>query len=329
MKKMSEWNGILADYARPSHSKSFAQLIITAGLFAFFILCSHLIYRVNSLMTVPFSVTAGFFIVKLFIIQHDCGHRSYFSSRRICDITGRLVSIFTLTPYGFWRRDHDKHHATSGHLDKRGHGDIDTMTVREYLEASLKKRILYRIYRNPAVLLGVGPIFQFFIRYRIPLVQGSRNRLKNAAGIMLHNVSLFVFFTFLCFFIGTLSVAVVWIPAFITAATVGVWLFFVQHNFDDTYWEREAVWNFTDASLLGCSYYRLPAFIHWLTGNIGYHHIHHLSSRIPNYNLARAFREIPELSRAKSLGFMESLKCMHLALWCEQRRRMVSFRETS
>ena len=323
----AQWNRRLAPYAGADHRRSVAQLVLSLALFAAAIAAAHLARDAHWALGLPFSLAAGLLVVRLFVIQHDCGHRSFFRSARACDWTGRALSLFTLTPYGYWRRDHDKHHATSGDLDRRGAGDLDTLTVREYAALSARAKLAYRLYRHPIVLFGIGPTWQFLLRYRIPLGLGKAQRGRMARSVLLHNAALVAFFGALGALLGPAATAAVWLPALLAAATVGVWLFYVQHQFEGTYWERHAGWSFVDAALRGCSYYRLPRWLHWLTGNIGYHHIHHLSSRIPNYRLARVFAEVPELQGAPSIGLLESFRCARLALWCEDRRRLVSFRD--
>jgi len=323
----AQWNQRLAPYAGADSRRSVGQLALTVALFATAIAAAHLGHTAHWALGLPFSLAAGLLTVRLFVIQHDCGHRSFFRSPVACDWTGRTLSLFTMTPYGYWRRDHDKHHATSGNLDRRGTGDLDTLTVREYAGLGRRARLAYRLYRHPAVLFGIGPAWQFLLRYRIPLGLGRAQRGRMVRSVVLHDAVLAVFFCAQAWLLGATSVAAVWLPSLLIAATVGVWLFYVQHQFEGTYWERHANWSFVDASLRGCSYYRLPRWMHWLTGNIGYHHIHHLSSRIPNYRLAQAFAEVPDLRNAPSVGLAESFRCARLALWCEERRRLVSFRD--
>lgn len=327
MNNTAYWNKILASYTKPSWIKSLSQIGVTLGLFIAVMITAHILYSFHWALTIPFTIMAGCLTVKLFIIQHDCGHRSYFRNPALCDWTGRFLSLFTWTPYEFWKRDHDKHHATSGHLDKRGFGDINTITVDEYNALTMMEKFKYRLYRHPAVLLGIGPAWQFIFRHRLPIGLPENNKKRVFGSIMTHNFTLLVFFSALCYFTGWGAVLTIWLPTVIIGATIGVWLFYIQHNFDETYWERTANWSFVDASLQGCSYYRLPKVLHWITGNIGYHHIHHLSSRIPNYNLPKIYHEVPELQKVRSIGIWESIKCLNLTLWCEERKRLVSFRE--
>jgi omega-6 fatty acid desaturase (delta-12 desaturase) len=329
MDSPAHWNRKLKAYCEPDTRRSVTQLVLSLSLFACVIALAHCAYTVNWALGTPFSIAAGTMIIKLFIIQHDCGHRAFFKSAKTCDLVGRGLSLFTFTPYEFWKRSHDKHHATSGDLDRRGNGDVDTLTVAEYCGLSLRGRIFYRIYRHPAFIFGLGPSWQFLLRYRMPIGLGTKQRNRAAASVIGHDLSLVLFFTVLCLTLGWKSVLVVWLPAVLVAATIGVWLFFIQHQHADTYWKRSGEWSFVDAALQGCSFYRLPRWLHWLTGNIGYHHIHHLCSRIPNYRLPTVFKEVPELQQAPSFGFWESFACARLALWCERRRRLVSFSDAA
>lgn len=329
MSGIAQWNRRLATYAVPSPRRSITQLSITLSAFAVAMVAARFALTFAWELSALASVVSGMLLVRLFIVQHDCGHHSYLRSHAACDWIGRGLSLLTLTPYDFWRRDHDKHHATSGNLDRRGVGDITTLTVAEYRALRLSQRLAYRLYRNPAVLLGIGPAWQFLIRYRLPFWLHGRTAHKSRLSILLTNLALVGFFGVLGWLVGYGELAAIWLPAVIVAGTAGIWLFYIQHTFDRAYWEHEANWSYVDAALRGCSYYRLPAWLHWLTGWIGYHHIHHLSARIPNYRLVAAFREVPELQSAPSIGMLESLSCLRLALWCEDRQRLISFREAS
>ncbi|WP_142846942.1 fatty acid desaturase [Telmatospirillum sp. J64-1] len=329
MTSINAWNRRLSAYAAPVAWRSFTQLGVTLFLFAIAIVGAHALYQLSWALALPSSIAAGLLLVRLFIVQHDCGHYSFLRSRAACDWIGRGLSILTFTPYYFWRRDHDKHHATSGDLDRRGVGDIDTLTVKEYRAMDFWGRFRYRLYRHPAVLFGIGPAWQFIIRNRLPLWLSGKTARKAARSILLTNVTMVVFFGGLGWLLGYGEVAAVWLPAILVGASVGVWLFYVQHNFEHTYWARHEEWTYVDAALRGCSYYKLPGWLHWLTGYIGFHHIHHLSAKIPNYNLPRAFAEVSELQDVRSIGLLESLGAVRLALWCEERRHMVSFREAA
>lgn len=327
MSTMPAWNRRLAAYAMPDHRRSYGQLALTLGIFAGLVAAAHALLGASFLLALPLSAAAGLFLVRLFIIQHDCGHASFLRSKAACDWIGRALSVLTLTPYAFWRKDHDKHHATAGSLSRRGIGDIDTLTVSEYMAKGRWGRVAYRLYRNPVVLFGIGPSWQFLVRNRLPLWLKGKSASQARRSILLTNVAAAAFFGTLGALLGFGAVAAVWLPAIVTAATVGIWLFYVQHQFEDTYWEHDGDWSYVDAALKGCSFYRLPGWLHWVTGWIGFHHIHHLSAKIPNYNLKRAFDDIPELRDARSIGIRASLRCARLALWCEETKRLVSFRQ--
>lgn len=327
MSGVANWNRRLAIYAAPNARKSVTQLAITLSAFVAAMVADRVALTVAWELSALASVVSGLLLVRLFIVQHDCGHHSFLRSHTACDWIGRGLSLLTLTPYGYWRRDHDKHHATSGNLERRGVGDITTLTVAEYRTLPLAQRLAYRLYRNPLVLLGLGPSWQFLVRYRLPFWLQGKTASKSRRSILLTNLSLLGFFGGLGWLIGYGALAAIWLPTVIVAATAGVWLFYVQHTFEQAYWEHEDNWSYVDAALRGCSYYRLPGWLHWLTGWIGYHHIHHLSARIPNYRLLAAFREVPELQCAPSIGLLESVSCLRLALWCENRKRLISFRE--
>ena len=274
------------------------------------------------------SLPMGGLLVRFFIIQHDCGHGSFFRSRFANDMLGRAISLLTLTPYGNWRRAHAKHHATSGNLAKRGSGDIMTLTVREYRALSPVKRFFYRLYRNPFVLLFLGPPYLFIISYRVPF--GAPVPFREAwPGVVMLNAGLVAFYGLLGPLVGWLNLLLILGPAVAIAAWAGGWLFFIQHQFEDTVWEKGEDWNFHSAAIRGSSYYVLPKILQWFTGNIGLHHIHHLNGKIPNYRLQECLDASPELKGMSRLTILESLKCVRLALWDEDGRKLVSFRQAA
>jgi acyl-lipid omega-6 desaturase (Delta-12 desaturase) len=273
------------------------------------------------------AIPAAGLLVRLFIFQHDCGHGSFFRSRTANDMVGRAISVLTLTPYGHWRQGHAIHHATSGNLDKRGRGDVDTLTVAEYQALSPGKRLGYRLYRNPFVQVLIGAPLNFIILQRIPRGRSYRERDARYS-ILALDLALLVAFGVPILIFGAGPVLGTYLPMMIIAAWIGNWLFYVQHQFDDAYWEREGAWNFHTSALVGGSYFKLPKVLQWFSGNIGLHHIHHLSARVPNYHLQACYDGAPELHAiAKRITLRDSLKCWRLSLWDEQRRRMVSFRE--
>jgi omega-6 fatty acid desaturase (delta-12 desaturase) len=320
------WPEIVAPYARANHRRAVAQLLNT-GL-PFLLLMAALIYGARSYqwLTFPLAVPAIFLLVRLFIIQHDCGHGSFFASRRANDLLGRTLGLLTLTPYVFWRRSHAIHHASSGKLDRRGAGDITTLTVREYRALSLIRRFLYRAYRHPIVLFGLGPFYMFILRNRIPTGSPIRQR-KVWGSILGTNAALAVIVTFMLFTVGGRAFLLAYLPVILLAASIGMWLFYVQHQFEHAYWATCPAWDFHDAALQGSSFYDLPALLHWLTGFIGFHHIHHVCSKIPNYRLRDCFNQNPEFRDVRRLTLRDSLKCAKLALWDEERQVLVSFRE--
>jgi omega-6 fatty acid desaturase (delta-12 desaturase) len=322
------WQEIVAPYARANLRRAVAQLVNT-GL-PFLMLMAALMYgaRSHPWLTLPLVLPAVFLLVRLFIIQHDCGHGSFFASRRANDLLGRTIGLLTLTPYAFWRKTHALHHANSGNLDRRGDGDITTLTVREYQALPLWRRLLYRAYRHPLVLFGLGPVYFFVICNRIPTGNPLRHR-KSWSSILGTNAALAAIIVLIVLTVGTRAFMLAYLPVILLAASTGIWLFYVQHQFEHTYWASAPDWDFHEAALKGSSFYDLPAVLHWLTGYIGFHHIHHVCSKIPNYRLRDCFTQNPEFRNARRLTLLDSLKCLRLALWDEERRLLVSFRQTS
>lgn len=270
------------------------------------------------------SVPAAGLLVRLFIIQHDCGHGSFFQSRSANDQLGRLLSVLTLTPYGSWAQGHAAHHASTGNLDRRGRGDVDTWTVAEYRATTPVKRLLYRLYRNPFVMVGFGAPINFIFLQRLPSHQNRESR-RSVLGL---NLALIGGFGIACLMFGAVLVLKVYLPVIVIAAWAGNWLFYVQHQFDAAEWERDDDWNFHAASLNGSSYFKLPPVLRWFSGDIGIHHVHHLCSRVPNYFLQACVDTAPELKPIVNVVTLrESLGCWRLALWDERRRTLVTFRD--
>ena len=321
-----EWMQRLNKYRQPSTSRSIVELVITlvpfAGLWVAMVAAVWLgHYWLFALLLLP---TAGF-VVRLFMIQHDCGHGSFFPGRAANDWTGRIVGIITLTPYDYWRRTHAIHHATAGNLDSRGIGDVDTLTVREYLARSFWGRLRYRLYRHPAVMFGFGPAFLFALQYRLPM--GLMDKKLPWVSTMGTNLAIAAAACGLMWLVGIVPFLLVHLPVVLLAAAVGVWLFYVQHQFEETHWSKAETWNAHEAALHGSSHYDLPGVLRWFTANIGVHHVHHLSSRIPFYRLSSVLRDHPELRGVGRLTLWDSLKCVRLVLWDETRQRLVSFKE--
>ena len=308
--------------------RSILQFIFTLTPFVALLALMGAVSQTMYWLTLLLAVPAAGLLVRLFIVQHDCGHGSYFKSRAANDALGRLISVLTLTPYDHWRRSHAYHHAASGNLDRRGQGDVVTMTVDEYKALTPLGRLGYRLYRNPLIMILIGAPLNFVIFQRMPLGRGFRDRASRRS-IMGLNLAILAVFGAPMLFFGVLPVLAVYLPVIVIAAWIGGWLFYVQHQFEGAYWKREDDWDFRKASLEGSSYLELPGVLQWFTGNIGLHHIHHLCSRVPNYRLQACVDAFPELNRAaKRITIRDSLKCSRLALWDEAEGRMVSFQET-
>jgi acyl-lipid omega-6 desaturase (Delta-12 desaturase) len=270
-------------------------------------------------------ITCGL-LVRLFMIQHDCGHGAFFPSRRVNDWAGRIIGVLTLTPYDYWRRTHAVHHAGAGNLDRRGVGDIDTLSVDEYQQRSAFGRLRYRLYRHPIVMFLLGPVYLFVFQHRLP-VGLMRQGAMPWISTMGTNAGILTCLVVASLLIGPATVALVFGPVMIGAAMAGVWLFYVQHQFEETYWARSETWDVQDAALYGSSYYDLPQPLRWMTANIGLHHVHHLSSRVPFYRLQEVLDAYPELGNIRRLTLRDSVDCLRLVLWDESRQKLISFAE--
>jgi omega-6 fatty acid desaturase (delta-12 desaturase) len=316
----------IAAYARPRTSRSLVELTITAVPFVLLLSLMWVAVGSGYWLALLLALPAGVMLVRLFMIQHDCGHGSFFRRRAANDWLGRVLSVVTLTPYGYFRRSHAMHHARTGNLDHRGIGDVSTLTVREYQGRSRSGRFVYRVYRNPIVLFGIGPAYLFLLQYRLPvgLMHGGWRPWMST---MATNAVLALFVALAIWWLGAAQFLLVYLPVMIVAATIGVWLFYVQHQFEGTHWDRDEDWSFHEAALHGSSHYDLPGVLRWLTANIGIHHIHHLSSRIPFYRLGKVLRDRPELRAVSRLTLRQSLRTVTLALWDEDQRRLVTFRQ--
>ncbi len=320
-------------YSGSSLSKSLFQLFSTLALFFSVLTFAFLLLQKSWILAVPFIVIAAGLLTRIFIFQHDCGHGSFFSSKSANNWTGRALSLLTFTPYDFWRRAHNMHHATSGDLDRRSIGGIDTITVREYKAMSKKMQTAYRIYRNPLILVLLGTPFYIMIAQRIPFnfqthFYGDYKTLSNASifkSIMLTNAALLGVYASIGIALGFNAVFAIYLPVLILTSWIGGWLFYVQHQFEDTYWQKHENWSSRESALHGSSYYEMPKILQWFTGNIGLHHIHHLCAKIPNYRLQDCMDAHPELKQINRITLKDSLKCLHLRLWDEESQRLIGF----
>jgi len=316
------WQRIVAKYQQPSNARALWQVADTLIPYALLWAAMYWSLRVSWWLTIPLAVLAGAFLVRIFIIFHDCGHGSFFTSRRANDVLGFVAGVLTFTPYYQWRFEHAIHHGTTGHLDKRGSGDIWTMTVQEYLEASRWRRFAYRLARNPVVLFLIAPLFLFVVVQRIPSTQGRRERRS----VWWMNLAVAGYVVTLSWVFGIKAFLLIQLIVTMTAGAGGVWMFYVQHQFEDAYWERGSNWNYTAAALQGSSFYKLPRVLQWFSGNIGFHHIHHLSPRIPNYNLQACHDADPLFQQIEPITFGASLKTLSLRLWDEQAKKLIGYR---
>jgi acyl-lipid omega-6 desaturase (Delta-12 desaturase) len=321
--EIEEWKQAIAPYQEPSTWRATFQIVNTLGPLAVLWYLISLALSVSLWLALPLAVLVGALLVRVFILFHDCGHGSFFRSRLANDVTGFLTGLLTFTPYYRWRWEHARHHATSGQLDHRGVGDVWTMTVQEYLEASRWKRFAYRLSRNPLVLFVVAPLYLFLVLERIP---SRRAGPRERRSVWWMNLAIVAMAVAMSAWLGTINYLVLQLVAIGVAGAAGVWLFYVQHQFEDAYWERGEDWDYTTAALRGSSFYELPPVLRWLFGNIGYHHVHHLGPRVPNYYLERCHRAVPLFQSVVPLTLLGSLKSLRLHLWDEGDRRLVGFR---
>jgi omega-6 fatty acid desaturase (delta-12 desaturase) len=320
------WSRKLAPYRTPSDIRAVAEVAITAVPFVVFWILVWLALGVGYWLCLAIAVPAAGFLVRLFMIQHDCGHGAFFRRRAANDWTGRIIGVLTLTPYDSWRHTHAVHHAASGNLDRRGMGDVRTLTVREYGALPPWRRVLYRLYRHPVVTFGLGPTYLFLLQHRVPFGLMRRGWAPWISA-MSTNVAVAVLIGAAVWLVGLRPFLLVHLPIFLLAASSGVWLFYVQHQFENTAWDRDSHWNVHEAALHGSSYYDLPRVLRWFTANIGVHHVHHLCSRIPYYRIPHVLRDHPEFTAIGRLTLYQSLRCVRLVLWDEQSRRLVSFKQ--
>jgi acyl-lipid omega-6 desaturase (Delta-12 desaturase) len=316
------WKQAVAEHRQPVLRSSIWQLV--DSLVPYLALWALMIWSlsISYWITLTLAVVAAGFLLRIFIIFHDCGHGSFFRSRRANRITEFITGVLTFTPYGQWRHQHAMHHASSGDLDRRGPGEIWTLTVQEYLEASRWKRFSYRLARNPLVLFGLAPLYVFLVQQRFPSQSvGQRER----RGVHATNAALALIVALMSLTVGIKAYLLVQLPVILLAAVAGIWLFYVQHQFEHVQWDRRPDWDYAEAALHGSSFYKLPKVLQWFTGNIGFHHVHHLSPAIPNYRLERCHEATPMFRAIKPITLGSSLKSLSFRLWDEQRRQLVGY----
>ena len=321
-----KWRTILGPYGGADLRRSLTQILTSVVPFFIFWYAAYSALTVGYWLTLILAVPTAGFVMRLFLIQHDCGHGSFFKSQKVADFVGFWLGVATFTPYRYWRKTHAYHHAHSGDLGFRGLGDVDTITVSEYLEKPFLGRLRYRLYRHPFVILGLGGFFVFALKHRYPW-DIPRRWKREWASVWKTNAALAALLVLASLTIGLKAAVIVHLPVLIVTGIVGVWLFYVQHQFEDTYWNEHTDWSYFEAGLQGSSYLVLPKPLQWVTASIGIHHVHHLSARIPNYRLQQCLDENPQLQHVTQITIWDGIKTLRLALWDEDSRRLISFRE--
>jgi omega-6 fatty acid desaturase (delta-12 desaturase) len=322
--KLTQLKKSVAPFEQSNTKSSVRQLLNTFPPFFLLWVAAYFSLSVSYWLTLLFAILASGFVIRIFIVFHDCCHQSFFKSRKANEILGTIAGVLTLFPYHQWRHSHSLHHATSSNLDKRGVGDMWLYTVKEYIAASLWKRLAYRLYRSPFVMFGIGPIVTFVIQYRFNVKGAKRSERINT---WVTNLSVLALYGLLCWALGWQNFLIIQAPIFWVSGALGIWLFYVQHQFEDSYFENEEEWSYVKAAVDGSSYYKLPKLLQWITGNIGFHHVHHLSPRVPNYHLEEAHNAVPPLQQATTITLATSLKALRFRLWDEDNKAFVSFKQ--
>jgi acyl-lipid omega-6 desaturase (Delta-12 desaturase) len=318
------WRESLAPFTRPAVGRSLLDIATSVVPYLACSVLMYLLLDVSYLLVLAVAVPAAGFLLRTFIVFHDCAHGSFFSSKRANSWVGAFLGLFVFTPFASWRHSHAIHHATAGDLDRRGDGDVLTLTVAEYYAKSRRGRLAYRLFRNPFVMFGLGPIWAMVIAPRF-VPRSARRRIQHS--VILVDLVLAAAIAALCLWIGWSDFLLVQIPTITLAGAIGIWLFYVQHQFEDTYWQSSDEWSYAEAALRGSSYLVLPKVLQFFTGNIGLHHVHHLSARVPNYNLQRAHEANPVFHDVPTLTLWEGVKAVRLKLWDEKAGRLVTWRE--
>jgi acyl-lipid omega-6 desaturase (Delta-12 desaturase) len=318
------WRETLAPYAKPHLGRSLLDLATSVLPYLLLSVAMYEALSVSYLLVLVIAIPAAGFLVRTFILFHDCSHGSFLASRKGNLWLGTVLGLFVYSPFLRWRHDHAIHHATSGDLDRRGGGDVRTLTVSEYQALPARARLGYRLFRNPLVMFGIGPIVALLVGPRI-VAKSARPRMRQS--VLGTNVALALLIVALCWLVGWRDYLLIQAPTLLLAGSAGIWLFYVQHQFEDAYWESAESWTYADAALRGSSYLKLPSVLQFFSGNIGLHHVHHLSARIPNYNLQRAHDENAIFHEVPMLSLADGLRAVRLKLWDEKHRRMVTFAE--
>lgn len=316
----------MAPYEKSDIKASVWQIINTIVPFCLLWFLAYKSLSVSYIITLAIAVVAAGFLVRIFIIFHDCCHHSFFKNRTANKIIGTITGIITVFPFSQWQHEHSVHHATSSNLDKRGVGDIWMLTLEEYIAASFWQRLAYRLYRNPIVMFGLGPIYQFLIVNRF---NRKGARIKEKMNTYLTNISIVALYGLMCWAVGWEAFILVQAPIFLISGAAGIWLFYVQHTFEDSYFEEDEHWEYVKAAVEGSSFYKLPKLLQWLTGNIGYHHVHHLSPRVPNYKLEEAHNNTEPLRNVPTVTLKTSISSLRFKLWDELNRTFVTYKEAS
>jgi acyl-lipid omega-6 desaturase (Delta-12 desaturase) len=315
---------VLAPFAVPRRGRAVLDILTSVVPYLALIAAAALALRVSPIAAAALSLASAGFLIRTFIVFHDCAHSSFLPSKRANGLLGSALGVLVFTPFRLWRREHAIHHATAGDLDQRGVGDIHTLTVREYQALPWRSRLAYRLFRNPFVMFGLGPLWVMVIKPRFVPLTATRQAKRN---VILTDLALVALVGGTCWALGWTGFLIVQMPALLLTGAAGIWLFYVQHQFEDTYWQRNEGWNYEEAALKGSSYLELPPILQFLTGNIGFHHVHHLNARIPNYNLQAAHEASPRLSTAPALTAADGLRAVRLKLWDESRGKLVTFAE--
>lgn len=324
---LKNWQELVKQYQVPNTKKATVQILTSFLPFIAIWTLMYLSLDYAYWLTILLAIPNAFFLVRIFIIQHDCGHQSFFKSRKTNNLFGTISSFFSLIPYQYWARSHNFHHAHNGQFENRDIGDITTLTVKEYQELSPSGKFKYRLYRSPLVMFLIGPIYYLLIHNRLPLIQ-FKGWEKERQSLIFNNILLISIYILMGYLLGWKAFLLVQAPIIVFFAVIAIWFFYVQHQHNPNYKQWKENWEYLLAAIKGSSYYKLPKIFHWLTGNIGYHHIHHLSSLIPSYNLPKCNMENPIFEKyAYKMTFKDSLKCIFHKLWDEETQRMISFKE--